>query len=292
MAAHLKIVPDPEPEAEELEELEELQGAEDADDGLRPPSRALLALEARAFLELGWFVQSLPLLSLTPRGDGHPVLVLPGFTAGDLSTAPLRRFLESRGFHAHGWNQGRNLGMRPGLDLRMARRLRGIHWRFGCKVSLVGWSLGGIYARELARQHPDQVRQVITLGSPFNLSARANHAWRLYELLSGESVDDEQELLERLREPLPVPTTAIYSRTDGVVAWQTCVDDESRPHTENVEVPGSHCGLGFNPLVAFVLLDRLSQAEGFWRPFDRRGLRRLFYRRPPANPRLALEDEV
>jgi pimeloyl-ACP methyl ester carboxylesterase len=288
MAAHLQIVPDPEAD---VAEGEELQPADHSDDGLRPPSRALLALETRAIFELGWFVQSLPLLSLTPRGDGHPVLVLPGFTAGDLSTAPLRRFLESRGFHAHGWKQGRNLGMRTGLDLRMARRLRGIYWRFGCKVSLVGWSLGGIYARELARQHPDQVRQVITLGSPFNLSARANHAWRLYELLSGESVDDEQELLERLREPLPVPTTAVYSRTDGVVAWQTCVDDESRPHTENIEVPGSHCGLGFNPLVAFVLLDRLSQPEGFWRPFDRRGFRRLFYRRPPSSPSQALESE-
>lgn len=257
---------------------------------LRPPSAALVALEARALAEMGWFFQCLPLLSMLPRGDGHPVLVLPGFTAGDLSTVPLRRYLNSRGYESHGWSQGRNLGMRPGLDLRMARRLRSIYWRYGSKVSLVGWSLGGIYARELARQHPDQVRQVITLGSPFNLSSRANHAWRLYELVSGVTMEQEQDLLDRLRHPMPVPTTAVYSKTDGVVAWQCCVEDESRPQTENVEVSGSHCGLGVNPLVAWVIMDRLAQPEGFWRPFDRKGLRKLLFREGPGSPEEALSS--
>jgi len=170
----------------------------------------------------------------------------------------------------------------------MIRRLRNLHWRTGQKISLVGWSLGGIYARELARQHPDWVRQVVTLGSPFNLSNKANHAWRLYERLSGETIESQQLLLRQLRAPLPVPTTAVYSRTDGVVAWQTCLEDENRHQTQNIEVAGSHCGLGHNPMVLYVLADRLSQAEGAWQPFRRSGLRSLVFPPPPSSPAEAL----
>ncbi len=252
----------------------------------------MLAFEARALLEFGLFAQTLPLLRRAPRGDGHPVLVLPGFTASDISTLPLRWFLKDRGYHAHGWDQGRNLGLRPGLDLRMARRLRSLYWRYGTRVTIIGWSLGGIYARELARMHPDQVRQVITLASPFNVSSRANHAWRLYELLSGESIDSELPLLRRLRAPMPVPTTAVFSRTDGVVAWQCCLDDEARPRTENVEVRGSHCGLGHNPMALHVIADRLAQQESVWRPFDRAGIRRPDSPRLPASPAQRLDSAV
>lgn len=251
---------------------------------VEPPARAMLALESRALLELGLFAQALPFLRRAPKGDGHPILVLPGFTASDVSTAPLRWFLKDRGYHAHGWDQGRNLGMKPGLDLRMARRLRGLYWRYGCKVTIIGWSLGGIYARELARMHPDQVRQVITLGSPFNVSSRANHAWRLYEILSGESIDSELPMLRRLREPMPVPTTAVYTRTDGVVAWQCCLDDDRRPRTENVEIYGSHCGLGHNPMALYVIGDRLAQPETVWRPFDRQGARSWIFPQAPSSP--------
>lgn len=256
---------------------------------LKPPSRALLALEGRAVLELGWFWQSLPILRLAKRGDGHPVLVLPGFTASDASTAALRWYLNDRGYEAFGWNLGRNLGLRAGIEPRMLRRLRNLHWRYGRKVSLIGWSLGGIYARELARQHPEQVRQVITLGTPFNLSNKANHAWRLYERLSGETVDSQQDLLELLRAPLPVPTTAVYSRSDGVVAWQSCLEDEDRKQTENIEVPSSHCGFGHNPVALYVIADRLAQPEGDWQPFDRRGLRRLVYPKAVSSPEEAIE---
>ena len=268
-APHLKIVPDVESDEEELEALDELVVTEEDEGHLRPPSPALLALEARAVLELGWFVQSLPLLSLTPRGDGHPVLVLPGFTAGDLSTVPLRRFLETRGFHAHGWKQGRNLGMRPGLDLRMARRLRGIHWRFGCKVSLVGWSLGGIYARELARQHPDQVRQVITLGSPFRIDPNRQRSAvsAIYDRLSPTHDVSVDDLLPGMGAGhLDVPATAIYTRTDGVVRWWQCIESVG-DRRENIEVRGSHSGLGFNPAVMYAISDRLAQPAGTWSPF-------------------------
>ncbi len=165
----------------------------------------------------------------------------------------------------------------------MVGRLHDIFERCGRKVSLVGWSLGGIYARELARRRPEYVRQVITLGSPFNASQRANHAWRLYEQLSGETIDSQKELLEKIRASLPMPTTAVYSRSDGIVAWQCCLDDEERAETENVEVAGSHCGLGHNPMVLYIIADRLAQEEGSWQPFDRRALHRLFYPKPASS---------
>src|SRR5215211_6689071 len=123
---------------------------------LRPPSRTLMFLEGRAIHELGAFLGALPLLSLAPRGDGHPVLVLPGLVASDTSTRPLRSFLKHRGYSVYGWRQGRNLSLR-------------------------GWSLGGLYARQLAKMMPDRVRSVITLGSPFAGSPRATNAWRVYE---------------------------------------------------------------------------------------------------------------
>lgn len=232
-------------------------------------------------LEYGWYLQSLLWLRTLPKGDGHPVLVLPGFTTGDTATRALRRFLRHRGYRASGWGQGLNLGFKPGLEVRMIRRLRDLHHRHGRRVSIIGWSLGGIYARELARQNPEDVRQVITLGSPFNHSPRANHAWRLYEKLAHEKVDDQKDRLAGLEQPLDVPSTAVYSRTDGVVAWQCCLQTEG-PQAENVQIYGSHCGLGHNPMVLYVIADRLAQTENQWSPFDRHGLRRLFYRSEPS----------
>ncbi len=254
----------------------------------KPPSPWLAAAEPRAVFELSWFAQTLPLLRLSKRGDGHPVLVLPGFLGGDASTAPLKRLLRSLGYDARGWLQGQNLGLRPGVELLMIRRLRDLHLSSGRRVSLIGWSLGGIYARELARQHPDAVRQVITLGSPFNLSMRANHAWKLYELLSGETIDAQSELFERVGRPLEVPATAVYTRTDGVVAWQCCLQ-ESGPTAENVEVYGSHSGLGHNPLALEVIVDRLAQPPGEWLAFERRGWRRAAFPRALDSPEAALE---
>ncbi len=201
----------------------------------------------------------------------------------DASTAPMRGLLRSLSYRVAAWGLGRNLGLRPGVEVRMIHRLRALHYQHGRKVSLVGWSLGGIYARELARQHPEMVRQVITLGSPFNLSPRANHAWRLYERMVGEPIEAQQELLERLSEPLRVPATAIYSRSDGIVAWQCCLD-ETGGQRENIEVYGSHCGLGHNPLVLAAVADRLALPEGKWQPFERCGWRRLGFPQPAESP--------
>lgn len=257
-------------------------------DALRPPSRALLFLEGRALHELGAFMMLRPWLAAAPRGDGHPVLVLPGLLASDLSTRPLRSFLRAQGYAAHGWNQGRNLGLRPGIEPAMLDRIDELFERYGQrKISLVGWSLGGIYARQLAKRSPGKVRAVISLGSPFMGSPKATNAWRVYEFASGQKVDDpDHHISGPLGEPPPVPTTSIFSRTDGVCAWQTCINvDGARDgaQVENVEVYGSHCGLGHHPAAVYAVADRLSQPEGQWKRFDRSGWKSLVFpdwRRP------------
>jgi pimeloyl-ACP methyl ester carboxylesterase len=245
---------------------------------LAGPSAALLALEARAWLEFASLIPALPVLQAAPRGDGHPVLVLPGWLASDTSTRALRWFLRDRGYHAHGWRLGRNHGPTSEIVSGLAARLGALRARHGRRISLVGWSLGGIYARELARRRPDDVRQVITLASPFR-DPDATSA--LITRLAGRRPPRAPDVIERLRSPLPVPTTAIYSRTDGIVAWQ-CSVQEAGPQTENIEVEASHVGLGVNPAVLYAIADRLAQPEGQWQPFDRSGLRQLVYRDPAA----------
>jgi hypothetical protein len=248
---------------------------------LKAPSRLLFALELRAIPELGGFLACLPLLSsLTARGDGHPVLVLPGLVTSDNSTIALRGFLKSKGYDAHGWKLGRNYGPLPGIERRLIARVEELYETTGRKVSLIGWSLGGIYARQLAKMLPDKVRGVITLGSPFNGDPRSTNAWRLYEFTSGHKVNDrERHMGGAISESPTVPTTAIYSRSDGICAWQTCVENEL-PHTESIEVEGSHCGLGHHPTAIFAICDRLTQPEGEWKPFDRSGWRSMFFPNP------------
>ena len=245
---------------------------------LSPPSRTLMLLEGRAISELGAFLGALPLLSLAPRGDGHPVLVLPGLVASDTSTRPLRSFLKGRGYAVSGWRQGRNLGLRHGVQDAMVDLVHELNDTHGRKVSLVGWSLGGLYAREVAKELPDLTRCVVTLGTPFAGHPKATNAWRIYEFLSGQSAHDPA-LQARLRTAPPVPTTSIYSRTDGVVSWR-CSLNEPGPIAENIEVHGSHLGLGINPLVLYALADRLAQPTGQWKPFEASGVRRWFFPAP------------
>jgi len=234
---------------------------------IAPPSPFLLALEGRAWLELASLLPALPLLGAAPRGDGHPVLVMPGFLAGDASTRALRWFLRDRGYHAHGWRLGRNEGPTPHAVEGMAHRLTSLHGRHGRKVSLVGWSLGGIYARELARRFPALVRQVITLASPFR-DIGATTVARLYRagLATPRTPDPDTATQQRLRLPIPVPSSCLYSRTDGIVAWRSCLD-EPGPERENIEIRASHCGIGHHPAALRVIADRLAQPEGAWRPY-------------------------
>jgi pimeloyl-ACP methyl ester carboxylesterase len=247
---------------------------------LNPPPRSLMLLEGRALHEFGAFIGALPLLSLAPRGDGHPVLVLPGLVASDVSTRPLRSFLRNRGYKVSGWRQGRNLGLQPGVREAMVDLVHELNETNGRKVSLVGWSLGGLYARQLAKMMPDRVRAVITLGSPFAAHPKSTNAWRVYELASGRRADEEDpQFGGSLSDPPPVPTTAIFSRTDGICAWQGCMEKTSSM-SESIEVESSHCGMGHNPAVVYAVADRLAQPEGAWAPFDRSGLRSFIYPDP------------
>ena len=224
-----------------------------------------------------------PWLAAAARGDGHGVLVLPGFAANDKATAALRRYLRALGHDAHGWALGRNLGRRSIGDEseRLLERLETVRARTGRPVSLVGWSLGGVMARKLARAAPHDVRQVITLGSPFTGNPHATTIARLYERVSGDRIAGAfvTAMLEESRTPPPVPSTAIYSRGDGIVAWRNCVEPVSAT-TDNIRVRGSHVGLPFNPAVWFAVADRLALPEGGWRRFERSGWRRSVYPAP------------
>jgi pimeloyl-ACP methyl ester carboxylesterase len=241
---------------------------------IRPPSLLLALVEGqRALAELATLPVASPLLAMAPRGDGHPVMVLPGFMAGGGTTVPLRRFLKSKGYTPFCWELGRNLGPKAigHQGELLAHRLQTVHKQMGRKVSLIGWSLGGVMSREIAKRYPDMVRQVITLGSPFGGNPRASYAFNLYRAITGHEVDPETmaDEFEALRQPPPgIPTTAIYSKTDGVVAWRNCVEQKT-PLTDNIEVYASHCGLGVNPAVFFALADRLALPETDWQAFDR-----------------------
>jgi pimeloyl-ACP methyl ester carboxylesterase len=243
-----------------------------------PPSRLLQLLELRASGELAAGLAALPWLHLAPRGDGHPVLVLPGLIASDRSTRLLRDFLKRRGYEVHGWGLGRNYGPRPSVEEAMLATIDRLHAKSGRKVSLIGQSLGGAYARLLAAQRPDAVRCVITLGSPISGHPRSSNAWRIYEFTSGESSVDPRRWQQVTQTPR-VPTTAIYSRSDGVVAWQNSVET-SGPHTESIEVVSSHVGMAVHPAVLYAVAERLAQPEGQWQPFERRGWRAAVYPRP------------
>ncbi len=251
-------------------------GSQGATAAIAAPSWFLALTEfPRALSEFGSLAFSTPWLASAPEGDGHPVLVLPGFITTDMSTRVLRRFLKSRGYRTYGWNLGRNLGPRAigATGEKLVERLEEIYAETGRKVSLVGWSLGGIMARQLARRRPDLVRQIITLGSPFAGDPRATNVWRTYEMLTGQKMKDPdtQAQLDESRLPPPVPSTAIYSKEDGIVAWENCVEPQDQL-TDNIQVHGSHCGLGVNPFVLFAVADRLAQDEGAWAPFDRGGV--------------------
>lgn len=263
------------------------QIGEDMEAQMRAPSPFLLALEGRAFFEWAAFLATWPLLARAARGDGHPVLVLPGLTAGDASTWPLRRFLERCGYAVYPWQLGLNCGPRAGVVHKLLARMRAIEREHGRKLSLVGWSLGGAMARVLAVREPRRVRSVITLGSPLTGHPKATNAWRLFEWVSGVSADDPRLRALMGRHP-PVPSTSILSKTDGIVSWPMSLAPRTG-QSENIEVSASHCGMGAHPAVLWAIADRLAQPEGQWKPFDRRGLRALVYDDPHAgeHPRQA-----
>ena len=221
-------------------------------------------LESMVVAEAGALMMSLPWFALAPRGQDDTVLVLPGFGASDRSTRPLRAMLRAMGHRPHGWGVGTNVG--PAEHV-----LRGLLRRFdqlvasGDPIHLVGWSLGGIYARFLAHHRPDAIHQVVTLGSPVrsrpdgsNVAGLFRHQarrWGFGDLRTEVDMDR-----------LPVPSASIYTRTDGVVAWRDCLQVQA-PRAQNIEVVASHIGLGVNPAAIYAVLDRLA-SRSRWAPFD------------------------
>lgn len=206
------------------------------------------------------------------NGDGHPVILFPGLASSERAVAPLKQHCETLGYTALDWGRGLNRGPQGELDKWLeelagdiARQLKGQRQ----SATLIGWSLGGLYAREVAKLlGRERVRQVITTGTPFNAEADYTNVGWCYRLLSGSKADINPALAERLRQPPPMPTTSIYSRTDGIVAWQTCRHPARKgQHVEDVEVSGSHTGMGWNPAVLRVIADRLAQRPGHWMPY-------------------------
>jgi pimeloyl-ACP methyl ester carboxylesterase len=234
----------------------------------------------RALSEASALIPARRMLKKLPPGDGHAVMTLPGFLASGRSMRTMRGYLREWNYDARSWKCGRNLGLprERDIELLLDDRLHKLCRKSGRTVSLIGWSLGGLFARELARRNPDMVRSVIMLGSPIG-SPKATNAWRLFEALSELDIDDDAILqrVEGLREPVEgVPMTAVYSVTDAVVSS----DIARLPPGENVEnigVPASHLGMGFNPAILYLIADRLRQPEGQWRPFEISGLRNLFF---------------
>ncbi|GGB64683.1 esterase/lipase family protein [Blastomonas aquatica] len=249
----------------------------------RPPHPLLTLTEGRAVFELGWFVALRRAMKRLPKGDGHAVIVLPGFLAGDTSTRPMRGLLKDLGYVPYGWDLGRNLRFNSDREQALYALLDRVHEESGRPVSLIGWSLGGLFAREIAKRSPNKVRQVISLGSPLSNDRGYTSASRLFERLNGRDPEPmKQGRFQALDEAPPVPTTSILSRSDGIVAWRASVQKPG-PQAETLEVLASHCGLGVNPMVMYAIADRLAQAEGAWQPFDRSGWRSMLFRTVEAD---------
>jgi len=208
--------------------------------------------------------------SALPRGDGHAVVLFPGLASDRQAMAPLGKLCIDLGYTPLDWGRGLNTGPKGDPDLwldGLAHDVDTLTSAHRESVSLVGWSLGGIYAREVAKRLGARVRQVVTIGTPFAGPSHATNAGLVYRLLNGSKPALDAGMTNKLRAPPAVPTTSIFSRSDGVVAWQTCIQPGGSARTENIEVSGSHCGLGWNAEVFRVLADRLGQRHGAWKRY-------------------------
>lgn len=240
-----------------------------ATESVQRPSLALLGAEPfRAALEfarhrLGKSHDMKP-------GDGHPVVIFPGLGAHGGSVATLRRHCRLLGYDALDWGQGFNTGPQGDLDDLLHALKSQIVDLLAARTqpaTLIGWSLGGLYAREIGKLMAGRIRQVITIGTPFNAEADHTNVGWLFRFLSGSSSMMNPALSRRLRTPPPLRTTSIYSRSDGVVAWQTCRHDTRSRLVHDIEVGGSHIGMGWNRNVLAAVADRLGQQPGPWRRY-------------------------
>lgn len=236
----------------------------DTDTPRTPPPLRLLG-EARVMLELPRLLLSMPRLARAPRGDGEHVLVLPGYGASDASTRVLREYLKLLGYRPHPWGLGRNRGNVPALLPRVIGRLERVAERAG-PVYIVGWSLGGYLAREAARERPELVRRIVTLGSPVVGGPKYTAVASRYRR-RGVDLDQIEAIVEaRYARTLRTPVVAVYSKRDGIVDWRACIDRRS-PNVRHVEVSTTHLGLGFSPEVYRIIADALAaRPSGRLRP--------------------------
>lgn len=225
---------------------------------LKPPSFITTAKELLTPLELARLVAATPTLIQQARGKAEPVMVLPGLGASDASTLIMRKYLSWLGYDVHGWNLGRNTGNVSELLPKVSEQISRHYARTNTKISLIGWSLGGVLAREIARDHPSLIQQIITLGSPVVGGPKYTSFGRLYESRGANLDDIEIRIAERERRPISVPITSIYSKRDGIVGWQASID-KLNPHAEHIEVKATHLGLGISPDVFKILATKLAE---------------------------------
>ena len=225
-----------------------------------PPTLIARLLEARAPYELAALPLGWPQLRRAPRGDGRPVLLVPGFGAGSLSMRPLRSYLSWLGYDALDWEGDRNTGDFEADIVRVGEQCARLSRALGGQcITVIGWSLGGVAAREAARLYPDAVREVITLGTPIVGGPKYTSIGRIFAAARGMDLKQfEKEVHARNSLGFRQPVTSIYSRTDGVVGWRASIDSYN-PQARNVEVSGSHVGLGVNPQVWLEIADTLSR---------------------------------
>lgn len=244
------------------------------------PNPLYSLIEPRAVLEMIALPYALPMLMSAPHGDGHPVLLLPGFMADEATLVALKFYLRNRGYQVETWGFGRNVGFQRKHAQALEQKIRYMHHKSGRKVSLVGWSLGGLFSYYGAHQAPECVRNVITLGSPVTVDRTGSDAAplvkTLYRMIAHPMGPDAHTMNPRaknLREHklLPIPMSCLYSLSDGVVPPQEATIDGVPGLHENLRVPGSHVGLGFNAMVLWIVADRLAQPEDQWRPFEPQG---------------------
>jgi len=225
---------------------------------IKKPRFLYTLLEARVPFEIGAQLLSRRFYEKNlPQGNGRSVIVIPGFGAGDFETKMLRKSLRRLGYRSVPWKMGRNMGSNSENRAHLRSEITRLKGLTGQKVSIVGWSLGGVFARELGRSFPEDVHSVVSLGTPFNGDHDANILHDIFHRLSGsEFSSDDLAAFNQRKEPPGVISTSIYSKSDGVVSWQCSLEKETEL-TENVEVISSHCGLVFNPLAVSALAHAL-----------------------------------
>ena len=223
---------------------------------LKAPARRELLREPLGIIEPARLLLRQRRLRKMPRGDGQLVMLVPGFGTTDRWLWPLSRYLKFLGYNVEGWGLGRNTGHVQKLVPRILDRIDALAANDGGRLSLVGWSLGGYLAREAARERPTLVERVITFGSPVVGGPKYTATSRHY-LKNGFDLDEiEAKVAERDAVPLRVPVTAIYSKRDGIVAWQACIDHINE-QVEHIEVGATHLGMGLSPDVFEIVARRL-----------------------------------